>query len=81
VVSTRVGGNEQVVASPDLGELVEFWDADAFAAAIERALRRDWDRDAIIAYARANTWDRRIDVLEQEFRALVNERSAAEAKH
>jgi glycosyltransferase involved in cell wall biosynthesis len=73
VVSTRVGGNEQVVCSPGLGELVDFWDAPAFAVAIERALRREWDRAAIIAYARANTWDRRIDILEREFRALVNE--------
>ena len=74
VISTRVGGNEQVVCSPELGELVEFWDAPAFAAAIERALCREWDRAAIIGYARSNTWDRRIDVLEREFRALVNER-------
>ena len=72
VVSTRVGGNEQVVCSAELGELVEFWDARAFAAALERALVRDWDRAAIIRYARSNTWDRHIDVLEREFRALVN---------
>jgi glycosyltransferase involved in cell wall biosynthesis len=72
VVSTRVGGNEQVVCSPDLGELVEFWDPDAFADAIERALTRNWDRAAIMAYARSNTWDQRIDVLEHEFREIVN---------
>jgi glycosyltransferase involved in cell wall biosynthesis len=80
VVSTRVGGNEQVVCSADLGELVDFWNPAAFAEAVERALRKDWDRAAIIAYARSNTWDRRIDVLEREFRALVKEREpAAEA--
>jgi glycosyltransferase involved in cell wall biosynthesis len=73
VVSTRVGGNEQVVSAPQLGELVPFWDASAFAGAIERALRHEWDRGAIIGYARSNTWDRRIDMLEREFRALVNE--------
>lgn len=72
VVSTRVGGNEQVLCSLALGELVEFWNAPAFAAAIERALRREWDRAAIIGYARSNTWDRRIDLLEREFRDLVN---------
>jgi glycosyltransferase involved in cell wall biosynthesis len=71
VVTTRVGGNEEVVSSPALGELVEYWDADKFAAAIERSLRRDWDRDAIVAYARSNSWDRRIDLLEREFRILV----------
>lgn len=71
VVATRVGGNEQVVSSPALGELVDYWNPTEFAAAIERALRRDWNRDAIIAHARSNTWDRRIDLLEHEFRAVV----------
>jgi len=71
VVTTRVGGNPQVVSSPTVGELVDYWDADAFVAAVGRALERDWDRDAIVAYARSNEWGARIDVLEREFRALV----------
>jgi glycosyltransferase involved in cell wall biosynthesis len=75
VVTTRVGGNEEVVSSAALGELVEYWDAEAFAAAIERALLRDWDRETIIAYARSNSWDRRIDLLEREFRSLLAEAS------
>lgn len=71
VVTTRVGGNPQVVSSPALGDLVEYWDAGEFGAAIERALRRDWDHGAIIDYAKSNTWDQRIDLLEREFRELV----------
>ena len=58
-------------ARPELGDLVEFGDARAFARARAGA-RREWDRAAIIRYARSNTWDRHIDVLEREFRALVN---------
>ncbi len=71
VVTTRVGGNAEVVADPSLGELVDWWDAQAFGAAIERALERDWDRDRIVAYARSNTWDDRVARLLAAFRALA----------
>lgn len=67
VVTTRVGGNAEVVADAAVGELVDWWDADEFRAAIERALDRDWDHEAIIAYARANTWDERVARLVREF--------------
>ena len=63
VVTTRVGGNAEVVADASLGALVDWWDAPAFERALGEALARDWDRDAIVAYAQRNTWDRRIDVL------------------
>ncbi len=67
VVSTRVGGNAEVVREPDTGELVDWWDADAFVEAVERSLVRNWDRAAIVAYARANGWDRRVEQLVAEF--------------
>ena len=60
VVTTRVGGNGEVVPSSDLGELVEFGDESALRDAIARALRRSWDRDAIVRHARNNGWDQRI---------------------
>ena len=63
VISTRVGGNAEVVTAPALGTLVEFWDAEAFGRALADALGRTWDRDAIRAYARANEWERRVDQL------------------
>lgn len=71
VVTTRVGGNAEVVCRPDLGEVVPFDDAPALRQAVERALGTAWDRAAIRAYAESNTWDRRIDVLEAEFRSLA----------
>lgn len=71
VVTTTVGGNAEVVCRDDLGLLVPFDDAPALQAAIDAALRRSWDAGALRAYAESNTWDRRIDVLEQEFRALA----------
>lgn len=80
VVTTRVGGNAEVVMEPDTGELVAWWDAEAFAEAIDRALARRWDREAIVAYARANGWDRRVEQLVAEFTRLgASERTDASA--
>lgn len=70
VVTTRVGGNAEVVCREELGEVLPFDDAPALRAALVRALRRDWDCNAIVAYAQANTWDQRVQTLLAEFRRL-----------
>ena len=70
VVTTAVGGNAEVVSRPELGTVVPFGDAAALTAALHAALGRAWDRGLIRQYAQTNTWDRRVDVLEAEFRAL-----------
>ncbi len=79
VVTTRVGGNAEVVNAPSLGEVVPFDDEPALEAALDAALHTPWDRAAIRAYAEANTWDRRIDQLEREFRVLAGVPGAAPA--
>jgi glycosyltransferase involved in cell wall biosynthesis len=79
VVTTRVGGNAEVVCRDDLGTVVPFGDATALREAIAAALLRDWDRPAIRRYAEANSWDERIAVLVEEFRALGNPRQDAQA--
>ncbi|MBX3591987.1 MAG: glycosyltransferase [Burkholderiaceae bacterium] len=71
VVTTRVGGNAEVVTDPSLGELVDWWDPDAFRDAVDRALTHDWDRGRIVAYARSNTWDDRVGRLVAAFRELA----------
>jgi glycosyltransferase involved in cell wall biosynthesis len=73
VVTTRVGGNAEVVCQDTLGEVLAFDDHAALCQALDRALRRPWDRDAIVSYAQANTWDRRIEVLLGEFARVVDE--------
>ena len=70
VVTTRVGGNAEVVARPDLGTLVPFGNSTALTTALDEALRRDWDSRAIRAYAADNTWERRITELLRVFDAL-----------
>ena len=73
VVTTRVGGNAEVVCRADLGSIVEFGHDQDLLLALDEALSRDWQRDAIIGYARSNTWDSRITVLLQEFHGLADE--------
>ncbi len=71
VVTTDVGGNAEVVANPELGMLVPFGDREQLAQAMRQALDRTWDRDVIIAYAEANSWDHRVAVLVEEFNRIV----------
>jgi glycosyltransferase involved in cell wall biosynthesis len=80
VVTTEVGGNAEVVANANLGILVPFGDADRLAQAIADALVRDWDRDAIVAYAESNSWERRVRTLAEEFAAMAVHRAGADVR-
>ena len=71
VVATDVGGNAEVVCRTELGAIVPFGHREALQQAIADALAHDWQRDAIIAYARANSWDSRVAVLAEEFSRLT----------
>ena len=79
VVTTRVGGNAQVVASEELGLLSEFWDEPAFEAALETALyQREWRVDALVAHAQASGWDIPVQILVKRFRDLVSRSGQSE---
>ena len=79
VVTTRVGGNAEQVRDGEDGLLVPYWNAAEFASAVQRALDREWDREAIAARARRRSWEQvAMDVLE-EFRAAANQASALAA--
>ena len=71
VVTTRVGGNAEVVSAPELGTLVPFDDPQALVAALDDALKRIWNRERIIAHARQNSWDRRIATLRRRFAEMT----------
>jgi glycosyltransferase involved in cell wall biosynthesis len=71
VITTRVGGNAEVVCSDNLGIIVPFGDAEALTQALQAALGRRWDRQAIRGYAEDNTWDRRVEALTTQFRRLT----------
>lgn len=63
VVASDVGGNREVVADDRLGRIVPFDDHTALRDALGDALSRDWDRQAILDYARNNNWDGRVERL------------------
>lgn len=71
VVTTDVGGNREVIAHPQLGTIVPFGDAPALRDALVEALERSWDRERIIAHARANSWDGRIAALIEHYRVVA----------
>lgn len=71
VVTTDVGGNREVVRDESLGMVVPFGDPDALATALGRALRQQWDRARIRAYAAENAWDNRVRTLVTRFRELA----------
>jgi len=74
VISTDVGGNAEVVCRAELGSIVPFDDHAALRDALMVALAKDWDRAAILAYARDNDWQTRVAVLVDEFSAIYAQR-------
>ena len=72
VVTTDVGGNAEVVCRDELGSIVPFGDASALQQALDAALTKQWDRSAILDYARANHWDKRVTQLLRAFEPLLS---------
>lgn len=72
VVTTRVGGNAEVVRDPKVGLLVPFGEPAALRDALRAALRHAWDRPAIRAYAQAHAWDSRVASLVGELGRLAS---------
>ncbi len=56
VVATGVWGVPEVIVSPELGVIVH-QDVRAIATGLEHALRKQWDRTALVEHARARTWE------------------------
>jgi teichuronic acid biosynthesis glycosyltransferase TuaC len=71
VVSTRVGGNPEIITHPGLGTLVPANDDAALVSALRDALQRDGDRPALLAHARAHSWDSAVSAVLEEFRAMT----------
>jgi glycosyltransferase involved in cell wall biosynthesis len=76
VVASDVGGNRDVVPDEHLGTIVEFGHEAQLQTALRQALRRDWDRARIIAYARENAWHNRIKLLVDQFMRLPDKARA-----
>ncbi len=67
VITTRVGGNTELVTEGRDGFLVSFWDASGFAEAIIRALEITWNVAEISERARVHGWERTAEQVFAEF--------------
>jgi teichuronic acid biosynthesis glycosyltransferase TuaC len=72
IVATRVGGIPEIVHSPHLGLLTERA-PEAFAATIQEALDRTWDREAIALDAGRYGWDHAAQSLLKMFRSVIEQ--------
>jgi len=79
VVASDVGGNAEVVSSPELGAIVPFDDQAALTAALDQSLTQRWDDSVIRAYATANSWDSRVVILLELFSRVLADRSPKKA--
>jgi glycosyltransferase involved in cell wall biosynthesis len=64
VVATRVGGVPEIIYSSELGLLAE-QNSDSIAVALESALTKAWDRDALALHAQSRGWDEVANEVEQ----------------
>ena len=71
VVTTRVGGNPEIISSEALGLLVPPGDDRALADGILEALGRPWDTEGMVAHARRHSWDTTALQVLDEFRMIV----------
>ena len=74
VVATDVGGNAEVVSSPELGAIVPFDDQTALTTALSAALSRQWNAQAIRRYAEENSWENRVEILVNIFNNMLADR-------
>ena len=72
VITTDVGGNAEVVCRDELGSIVPFGDADALLQALDASLTQKWDRAAIVDYAQANQWDKRVAQLLRAYDRIID---------
>jgi teichuronic acid biosynthesis glycosyltransferase TuaC len=79
VVTTRVGGNAEIVTSDALGTLVSPADDTALAGAILDALRRPWDRQVLVDHARRHSWDAAAAGVLEEFGRALDESAPSAA--
>ncbi len=71
VVTTRVGGNAEIVQDGRNGLLVPLGDAVALSRALVAGLGMDWDREGIAGPWRGQSWDRTAAAVLAEFGALI----------
>jgi len=70
-IGTKVGGVPEIITSDEYGLLVEPANAKDLAEKILIALDREWNREAILAYAEQFTWDTISKKIEKIYREIM----------
>jgi len=78
-VAARVGGVPEILTSRELGTMVPPNDPGALATALDDALARTWDEDAIARAGRARDWDAVAREMVAEFEHIVAPRREVKA--
>ena len=78
VVSTRVGGNAEIVVGRHLGLLAPYGDRSALEGAILEALTRHWEPETLATHARRHSWDVTADHVLEELSRLAPNTTVAE---
>jgi len=76
VLATNVGGVPEIVVSQKYGLLVEASEGsrlvDQLQDGILQGLRREWDREGMVAYAHKNTWDKAAQRIDGIFKQTLD---------
>jgi glycosyltransferase involved in cell wall biosynthesis len=75
VIGTPAGQIPEIIGSGDLGIVAER-NADALADAIQSALSRNWDREALSRYAHGRPWSTVAEEVRDYFTGIVGDSSA-----
>jgi len=73
VVTTNVCGNSEVIQNGKTGILVPFGDQEGLIKSLDEALRRDWNREAIIKYAQSQTWEKVAEKVYMQFQQILSQ--------
>lgn len=71
VVATSFWGNKEVISSETLGILVDSQNSRILAGALDKALKKEWDTNALVAYARRNSWEEVARDIVREWKELI----------
>ncbi|MFH0731163.1 MAG: glycosyltransferase [Pseudomonadota bacterium] len=71
VITTDVGGNREVIVNSDLGTIVPFGDAMRLETAVTNGLKKEWNPQRLIGYARQRTWDKVAEEVVSVFEEVV----------
>jgi teichuronic acid biosynthesis glycosyltransferase TuaC len=77
VVATDVGAVPEMLDQGRYGIIAPVNDGPALARALDEALRRNWDRDAISAWGRARTWHQVACEVATEMRTILDTEKTA----